>query len=61
MGLIALTSCVGLMKVSERVVLQHLQDLVADFTDRLQFAYRKHRSLDDAIFACFSPELVSSG
>ena len=44
---VALTSCV--MKVVERVVLVHLQEQVADFMDPFQFAYRKNRSVDDAI------------
>ena len=44
---IALTSCV--MKVFEKVVLVHFQNLVSDFSDPLQFAYRKNRSAEDAV------------
>ena len=42
---VALTSCV--MKVVERVVLA--QEQLADCMDTFQFAYRKNRSVDDAI------------
>ncbi|GFR71213.1 reverse transcriptase [Elysia marginata] len=44
---IALTSCV--MTVFERCVMLHLQPLVSEFLDPLQFAYRAKRSVDDAI------------
>ena len=44
---VALTSCV--MEVFERVVLRHFQNLVAEFIYPLQFAQRKHRSVNDAI------------
>ena len=43
----ALTSAV--MKVFERVVLIHFQVLVTDFLDAWQFAYRRNRSVDDAV------------
>ena len=45
---VALTSAV--MKVCERVVLCKLEKLVKDYLDPLQFAYRKNRSSDDAVF-----------
>ena len=44
---IALTSVV--MKVCECVVLCKLEKLVKDYTDPLQFAYRKNRSTDDVV------------
>ena len=44
---VALTSAV--MKVCERIVLQHLKKLVINFIDPLQFAYQQNRSTDDAI------------
>ncbi|WP_419641928.1 RNA-directed DNA polymerase, partial [Thiolapillus sp.] len=44
---VALTSAV--MKVCERVVLCKLDSLVKDYTDPLQFAYRRNRSTDDAV------------
>ncbi len=44
---VALTSCV--MKVFERVFLPILQEQVSDFMDPLQFAYKKDRSVEDAI------------
>ena len=44
---VALTSAV--MKVFERVVLIHFQVLVTDFLDPWQFAYRRNRSVEDAI------------
>ena len=44
---IALTSCA--MKVFERCVLPHLDSLIGDFMDPLQFAYKAKRSVDDAI------------
>ena len=43
----ALTSAV--MKVFERVVLIHFQVLVTDFLDPWQFAYRRNRSVEDAV------------
>ena len=44
---VALTS--ALMKVCERVVLCKLDSLVKDYTDPLQFAYRRNGSTDDAV------------
>ena len=44
---VVLTSAV--MKIFERAVLVHLQDIVKPFLDPLQFAYRKSRNVDDAI------------
>jgi hypothetical protein len=44
---VALTSAV--MKVLERLVLRHLQVLVSDFLDPLQFAYRSKRNVEDAV------------
>ena len=44
---IALTSCI--MKLFEKVVLMQLQVQVKDYVDPLQFAYRKNRSVDDAL------------
>ena len=44
---VALTSVV--MKVCERVVLCKLDSVVKDYTDPLQFAYRRNRSSDDAV------------
>ena len=44
---VALTSAV--MKVCERVVLCKLENIVRDYLDPLQFAYRKNRSTDDAV------------
>ena len=44
---VALTSAV--MKVCEQVVLCKLDSLVKDYTDPLQFAYRRDRSTDDAV------------
>ena len=44
---VALTSCA--MKVFEKVVLAHFQTQVAHLMDPLQFAYRKNRSVEDAI------------
>ena len=44
---VALTSAV--MKVCERVVLCKLDSLVKDYTDPLQFAYRRNGSTDDAV------------
>lgn len=43
---VALTSAI--MKVFKRVVLSHLQRLVADLLDPLQFAYRGGRGVTDA-------------
>ena len=37
------------MKVCECVVLCKLEKLVKDYTDPLQFAYRKNRSTDDVV------------
>ena len=48
---VALTSAV--MKVCKRVVLCKLDSLVKDYTDPLQFAYRRNRSIDDAVFFMF--------
>ena len=45
---VALTSAI--MKVFERVVLSQLQSLVANFLDPLQFAYRRGRGAEDAVF-----------
>ena len=45
---VTLTSAV--MRVCERVVLCKLEKLVKDYIDPLQFAYRKNRSTDCAIF-----------
>ena len=45
---VAFTSAV--MKVCEYVVLCKLEKLVKDYIDPLQFAYRKNRSTDDAVF-----------
>ena len=44
---VALTSAV--MKVCERVVLCKLDSLVKDYTDPLQFSYRRNRSTDDGV------------
>ena len=44
---VVLTSAV--MKVCERVVLCKLDSLVKDYTDPLQFAYRRNGSTDDAV------------
>ena len=44
---VVLTSAV--MKVCECVVLCKLKKLVKDYTDPLQFAYRKNRSTDDVV------------
>ena len=44
---VALTSCA--MKVFEKVVLAHFQTQLAHLMDPLQFAYRKNRSVEDAI------------
>ena len=44
---IALTSCV--MKVFERVFIAQLQRITLPFVDPSQFAYRKNRSVDDAL------------
>ena len=44
---IALTSYV--MKLFEKIVLVQIQDHVLDFIDPLQFAYKKNRSVDDAL------------
>ena len=43
----ALTSVV--MKILERLVLQHIQAAVQDHLDPLQFAYQANRGVDDAI------------
>ena len=47
---VALTSAV--MKVCELVVLCKLENLVKDYTDQLQVAYRTNRSIDDAVLHC---------
>jgi hypothetical protein len=44
---VALTSVC--MKVFERIVLFRLSDFVKDFVDPCQFAYRRNRSVDDAV------------
>ena len=44
---IALTSCI--MKVSERVVLGHVREQIADYIDPCQFAYGRNRGVEDAI------------
>ena len=44
---VALTSAI--MKVFERVVLSQLQNLLADFLDPFQFAYRRERGVEDAV------------
>ena len=44
---VAITSCV--MKVFERLVLVELKKLLPNDHDPLQFAYRKNRSVDDAV------------
>ena len=44
---VAMTSSV--MKVFERLVLTDLQNKLANIVDPLQFAYRKNRSVEDAI------------
>lgn len=44
---IALTSCI--MKIFEKVFLSQFQKNVHNFTDPFQFAYRKSRSVDDAL------------
>lgn len=44
---VALTSLV--MKSFEKLVLNQLQADVSGFTDPLQFAYRRHRGVDDAV------------
>ena len=43
---VALTSAIMVFK---RVVLSHLQSLVADLPDPLQFAYRGGRGVSDAV------------
>ena len=44
---IALTPCV--MKVFEKCFLSHFQSITSNYIDPLQFAYRKNRSVDDAL------------
>jgi len=44
---IALTSCI--MKIFERVFIAQLQRITLPFVDPSQFAYRKNRSVDDAL------------
>ena len=48
---VALTSVV--MKVLERWVLKHLKSSTNDVLDPLQFAYRRKRSVDDAVSLAF--------
>ena len=54
---VTLTSAV--MKVCERVVLCKLEKLVKDYIDPLQFAYRKNRSTDGAIFILFRKYILA--
>ena len=49
---VALTSAV--MKIFERVVLIHFQVLVTDFLDPWQFAYRRNRSVENAVLRVFN-------
>ena len=44
---IALTLCT--MKVSKKCLLVHLNEIVSDFVDLYQFAYKSNRFTDDAI------------
>ena len=44
---VALTPCI--MKVFERIFITHLQSITSKFIDPNQFAYRKNRSVDDAL------------
>ena len=49
---VALTSAA--MNVFERVVLIHFQVLVTDFLDPWQFAYRRNRSVENAVLRVFN-------
>ena len=41
------------MKCLERVVMAHINNIILDILDPLQFAYRPNRSTDDAISITF--------
>ena len=45
------------MKCFERLVMAHINTIVPETVDPLQFAYRTNRSRDDAIFIAFHTAL----